>query len=409
MSLLLAIAIFFQASGQDDLEKLKKKVADLETEVEKMMEQKLDQAETGPAKTETANAFNPSITVFMNAAMRIDSAAVEAAGHGHGEESGEDDHDLIDDRFWFRGAELDFRGSVDAYVDAVLLLGIHQESNGEFGTHIEEGYGILKQIPILEAAPLGMKLKIGRYRAPLGSMNKLHQHDWPWTTAPLAVSTYLGSEGGTFFESGFAMEGLGLMMQLPSFEGTSLDFELHAARPGKIAITEEVEDPSNPAGVGKLNFFTELGEGNDLSIGLSGYFEELGNRVVVADFLYRWRPTGKFQSLVFGGEWHFVNRNIPGEEETSPNGGFLYLQYQLNWNVYLGARWDHIQGLEEEDEETDVYSAYVSYYTTEFFRMRLGYEHRSSDHEEDDGLNSVFMEFNFVFGSHPAEPWWVNR
>ncbi len=407
MSLLLAIAIFFQASGQDDLEKLKKKVADLETEVEKMMEQKLDQAETGPAKTETANAFNPSITVFMNAAMRIDSAAVEAAGHDHG--GGGSDPDFIDDRFWFRGGELDFRGSVDAYVDAVLLLGIHQESNGEFGTHIEEGYGILKQIPILEAAPLGMKLKIGRYRAPLGSMNKLHQHDWPWTTAPLAVSTYLGSEGGTFFESGFAMEGLGLMMQLPSFEGTSLDFELHAARAGEIAVTEEAEDPSNPAGVGKLNFFTELGEGNDLSIGLSGYFEELGNRVIVADFLYRWRPTGKFQSLVFGGEWHFVNRNIPGEEETSPNGGFLFLQYQLNWNVYLGARWDHVQGLEEVDEETDVYSAYVSYYTTEFFRMRLGYEHRASDHEEEDGLNSVFMEFNFVFGSHPAEPWWVNR
>ncbi len=407
MSLLLAIAIFFQASGQDDLEKLKKKVADLETEVEKMMEQKLDQAETGPAKTETANAFNPSITVFMNAAMRIDSAAVEAAGHDHG--GGGSDPDFIDDRFWFRGGELDFRGSVDAYVDAVLLLGIHQESNGEFGTHIEEGYGILKQIPILEAAPLGMKLKIGRYRAPLGSMNKLHQHDWPWTTAPLAVSTYLGSEGGTFFESGFAMEGLGLMMQLPSFEGTSLDFELHAARAGEIAVTEEAEDPSNPAGVGKLNFFTELGEGNDLSIGLSGYFEEPGNHVIVADFLYRWRPTGKFQSLVFGGEWHFVNRNIPGEEETSPNGGFLFLQYQLNWNVYLGARWDHVQGLEEVDEETDVYSAYVSYYTTEFFRMRLGYEHRASDHEEEDGLNSVFMEFNFVFGSHPAEPWWVNR
>ena len=407
MSIILAIAIFFQASGQDDLEKLKKKVNELETQVEKLMEEKLDQAETAPAKTESANAFNPSITAFLNAAMRIDNHTVEAAGHDHG--GGGTDPDLIDDRFWLRGAELDFRGSVDAYVDAVLLLGIHQESNGEFGIHPEEAYGILKQIPILEAAPLGMKLKVGRYRAPLGTMNLLHQHDWAWTTAPLAVSTYLGSEGGTFFESGFAMEGLGLMMQLPSFEGTSFDLELHAARAGKIAVTEEADDPSNPAGVGKLNFFTELGEGNDLSIGLSGYFEELGNRVIVADFLYRWRPTGEFHSLVFGGEWHFVNRHITGEEKTSPNGGFLFLQYQLNWHVYLGARWDHVQGLEEVEEETDVYSAYVSYYTTEFFRMRLGYEHRASDHEEEDGLNSLFVEFNFVFGSHPAEPWWVNR
>lgn len=407
MPVILAMAIILQASGQDDLEKLKKKVDELETQVEKLMEDRLDQEETSPGLAESANAFNPSITAFINGALRVDNRDVEAAGHGHGGGSG--DPDLVDDRFWLRGAELDFRGSVDAYVDAVLLLGIHQETNGEFGIHPEEAYGILKQIPILESAPLGMKIKIGRYRAPLGTMNLLHQHDWPWTTSPLAVSTYLGSEGGTFFESGFAVEGAGLMMQLPSFEGTALDLELHAARAGKIAVTEEAADPGNPAGVGKLNFFTGLGEGNDLSIGLSGYFEELGNRVIVADFLYRWRPTGEFQSLVLGGEWHFVNRHIAGEEETSPNGGFFYLQYQLNWNVYLGARWDHVQGLEDADEETDVYSAYVSYYTTEFFRVRAGYEHRRSDHEEDDDLQSFFLEFNFVFGSHPAEPWWVNR
>ena len=107
MSVLLAIAICFQASGQDDLEKLKKKVTDLETEVEKLMEEKLDQAETAPAKTESANAFNPSITAFLNAAMRIDNHTVEAAGHDHG--GGGSDSDLIDDRFWLRGAELDFR------------------------------------------------------------------------------------------------------------------------------------------------------------------------------------------------------------------------------------------------------------------------------------------------------------
>ena len=116
-----------------------------------------------------------------------------------------------------------------------------------------------------------------------------------------------------------------------------------------------------------------------------------------------------FNSLVLGGEWHFVDRQIGDEEETSPDGGFLFLQYQLNGNLYLGVRWDHAAALEEDDEITDVYSAYVSYYTTEFFRMRTGYEYRESDHEEDDDLHSLFLEFNFVFGSHPAEPWWVNR
>ena len=207
---------------------------------------------------------------------------------------------------------------------------------------------------------------------------------------------------------GVPWDGGGIMLQLPSFEGTALDLELHAARAGDISFTEEKSDAKQPAGIGRLNFFAQLAEEHDFSTGISGYFEE-DNSLLVVDFLYRWRPLGRFNSLVLGGEWHFVDRQIGDEEETSPDGGFLFLQYQLNWNIYLGVRWDHAAALEEDDEITDVYSAYVSYYTTEFFRMRTGYEYRESDHEEDDDLHSLFLEFNFVFGSHPAEPWWVNR
>ena len=56
MSIVIAVAIIFQVTGQDDLERLKKKVTDLETQVEKMMEEKLDQAETAPAKPTAAPA-----------------------------------------------------------------------------------------------------------------------------------------------------------------------------------------------------------------------------------------------------------------------------------------------------------------------------------------------------------------
>jgi hypothetical protein len=39
----------------------------------------------------------------------------------------------------------------------------------------------------------------------------------------------------------------------------------------------------------------------------------------------------------------------------------------------------------------------------------VGYEHRWSDNPTDDNVNSVFAEVNVVFGSHPTEPYWVNR
>ena len=45
----------------------------------------------------------------------------------------------------------------------------------------------------------------------------------------------------------------------------------------------------------------------------------------------------------------------------------------------------------------------------EFLRFRAGYEHRWSDIAADDGLDSFVAEVNVVFGSHPIEPYWVNR
>jgi len=42
-------------------------------------------------------------------------------------------------------------------------------------------------------------------------------------------------------------------------------------------------------------------------------------------------------------------------------------------------------------------------------RFRAGYEHRWSDAAAEDGINSFVAEVNVVFGSHPTEPYWVNR
>jgi hypothetical protein len=58
---------------------------------------------------------------------------------------------------------------------------------------------------------------------------------------------------------------------------------------------------------------------------------------------------------------------------------------------------------------TKSWSAYASYYTTEFLRFRLGFEHRQSDFAEQNDINTILLEINFVFGSHPTEPYWVNR
>jgi hypothetical protein len=38
----------------------------------------------------------------------------------------------------------------------------------------------------------------------------------------------------------------------------------------------------------------------------------------------------------------------------------------------------------------------------------VGYEHRERQGGDDD-LDTIFVQLTFVFGSHPVEPFWVNR
>jgi hypothetical protein len=77
--------------------------------------------------------------------------------------------------------------------------------------------------------------------------------------------------------------------------------------------------------------------------------------------------------------------------------------------VYVGGRYDYAQDIVDDSLATRVAAGYVSYYTSEFLRFRLGYEHRWSDIPLEDNVNSVMAEVNVVFGSHPTEPYWVNR
>ena len=90
-------------------------------------------------------------------------------------------------------------------------------------------------------------------------------------------------------------------------------------------------------------------------------------------------------------------------------GFYGWSQVQLTRDLYLGARYDRAEELDDSSLVTDTYGAYLSYYTTEFLRMRLGYEHTESDVGLLDDRDTALFELTFVFGAHPVHPYWVNR
>jgi hypothetical protein len=364
------------------------------------LENKIDAVSRATAGT----VLNPRTTAFINFAARADSKPV-----GDPADSSKE----IGDRSYLRTVELELQNAVDPYADAVAIISLENQAGQEFGVDAEEAYGLLKRLPLIESAPLGLKLKIGKFRAPFGVNNKIHMHDLPWTTRPLAISKYLGTEHGNFFESGFNPTGLDANFYLPSpIPGAILEANLDAVRAGDIGLSG-TSSTGQPAGIAHLTFSHDWSNEHILFVGASTYQEHgpAPTQMYGLDVTYKWAPSEERESKSFvaGGEF-LTGKHFPVDSAAvTPSGWFGYMQYQTSYWLYLGARYDCIEEPEDASLVTKAFAGYLSYYTTEFLRFRLGLERRWSDLPAENNLTTGIFEVNFVFGSHPTEPYWVNR
>lgn len=398
-----------------------KRIKDLEDQVQQLQIQMLQAAPEGeaaaapsqPAVQTIPGALNPAIAVASNFVSRADSQNVTNA-----------DGDRVDNKLNLREAEIDMRVPIDPYADGVLITAIESETPGKYGVDVEEGYVNLKKLPFLETMPAGLKLKIGRYRPLFGQTNVLHTHDLPTTFRSLPVQEFLGEEG-------FNANGFSANFFLPSWGNSNLDATVDLLTGGNIAVSPDQQ--ATISYLGHLRWFRTINDANTLQLGWSSYFHPEGNGVVAADihsadFFYRWKPIrmGEWKSYLIGGEFMFARKAYPGADEPpdvaqaivkdsiqpgdgKPFGYSLFTQWQINRRIYAGMRWDQTDILYNPDFNRKSVTPYLSYYFSEFLRFRIDYEHRWSDLSTEDGRNSVYLELNWIFGAHPAEPFWVNR
>ncbi|MBI2619990.1 MAG: hypothetical protein HYW57_07900 [Ignavibacteriales bacterium] len=384
------------AVADDDIEALEERLERRFAELENKL--------AALARSMSGVVFNPRTTAFINFAARADSRSVM-------DEEGVAE---IDNRPFLRSLEIDLRAPVDPYADAVAIFAVEDEASQGFAVDPEEVYGIIKRVPFLESAPLGLKLKFGKFRAPFGINNRLHLHDLPWTTRPLVVSKFLGTEHGEFFESGFSPVGVDLDFFLPSpIPGTTLEANLDVVRSGGLGLSGGAVG-KQPALLGRLNMSADWYNEHLLVFGASAYTErrKASGTLIGIDGTYKWSPSEQraSRSFVIGGEFFFGEKLVEdslGEILTiRPNGWYAYAQAQLSYWLYLGARFDWVTEPAADLTISRSIGFYASYYTTEFLRLRFGFERRTGS---SNGLNTVLFEVNFVFGSHPTEPYWVNR
>lgn len=405
---------------QDEIKKLQEQVLKMQVEfdaklkamqreIEKLKLQIPEEAATAPpppAAPSNPNVFNPSITAVSNFLWRIDDKRVFL--------DNDPAEDTIDDQINLREFELDMRASIDPYADGVAILALESEVAGDYDVDVEEAYARIKALPVdfLDPMPLGMKAKVGRFRTEFGRNNILHLHDLPQSTRPLVVEEFLGEEG-------HIANGLGLQMFLPWFEGdTTLELTTQIVQGGDLAVADGRKDYGY---LGNLRFFSQIDEENVFDIAAIAHYgvtdddDRFDATTLSLDVLYKWKPLaqGEYASFVLGGQLfysarEFVGPTATGHDET-PFGWYGFAQYQLDKPWYVGVRYDWTETIDDDDLVRSRIGPYISWYPSEFLRLRLTYEHTWSDLAIEDDLDTMMFEINWVFGAHPPEPFWVNK
>lgn len=428
LSLALSGAVFLPATawGQASvIEALKNQIAEMQQQMRQMMERIEQLEKEKAAEPETAQqpaaqpqsilgALNPAISVITNFVARADSKIVRNA-----------DGDRVDNKFNLREAEIDLRAPIDPYADGVLIASIESESPGKFSAGVEEGYVTIKKLPFLDEPPLGLKLKLGRFRPAFGKFNILHTHDLPTTFRSLPTAEFMGEEG--FIQNGASGN---FFIPTPWDAESSLDGTLEIFNGGDVAISPKSK--SGPAYLGHLRWYRTFQDAHSLDLGWSSYVHPAANGASAdfhgLDFMYRWKPLrqGEYKSFLFGGEAMFARHAYPKADEPpevahaisrrglqsgkgTPFGYSLFGQWQFDQRTYAGLRWDQTTTLFDPKLMRRSVTPYLSYYLSEFLRARLSYEHRWSDLFTENNRNSFFFELNWVFGAHPPEPFWVNK
>jgi hypothetical protein len=411
-ALILALKLNAQALDHED------RLLDLEAQVNSL-QSKLD-AVKNTAEQERPSAFNPSMSVVVdlmgqygfdpNAAEKAKHHAhahPHAHAHAHGHGHGHKHEDKFLNGVFIREVALGFRGAIDPWADAMVELSVGQHGVGEdWHFHVEEAYARLKQWPGLNYAPLGIEIKAGMFKTAFGRMNRIHLHNIPHVTYPLALRAFLGEEG-------YAAAGLSLSTSFALAQKSALTVFLEGVMGSAVPMQQEGATKV-PNAIAHAWFHQELADGHYLDLGASVLFGRRGEKesglftMLGGDLHYSYTPAGFGQDplFLFGAEVFAADDKA---QEPWALGGFTWAQTRLVGSSFVGVRWDVAPHEKKNKEHQHALGAYVGYYTTEFLRFRFGYEHVMPKFSSFAGDHRFMLSMNFVLGSHPVEPYFINR
>lgn len=450
IGLSLTCSAVAQAQEQaDELDQLRNRIEELENRLDQQTSSDPPATSATPATTTsgtgapTSNAFNPAISLILDAKYRnleLDPDTYQIGGfvpsgghggeegHGHGAGPGERGFSLDE-------SELTISANIDPYWLGYFTAGL---ADGEI--EIEEAY--IQNSGYVS----GLVAKAGRFFSAIGYVNQQHPHSWDFVDAPLVQkafhATNLGEDG----------------VQLRYVAPTDLFLELgvEGGRGANFPGSERNKNGFN-AGAVFAHLGGDIGFSNSYQIGASyrettavereyddedstgtaieNIFSDLKSKTWGVNFVWKWAPNGdpslrnfKFQAEYFrrkedgqlGYDFDDTTETFAQEGSYSSNQSGWYAQgvwqFMPRWRV--GARYDlldsgtleygpisdgsisrdDLQLLREHKPERT--TLMVDFSTSEFARFRLQFAQDKARFDQTD--NQVILQYIVSLGAHGA-------
>ncbi len=423
-----------EASGvealADELAKLKEVVRQAQeriTALEAELEQLAEEAEPGEQQEPMAEAPAPPSTGLRLIDISLDG--LFSAGASSARESDLrllelGAHDPKNRGFTVQNLELALSGAVDPYIrgDAFIVFQIDEE--GESVVEVEEAY-----LTTL-ALPAGLQVKAGTFFSSFGRLNVQHPHAWSFVDQPVVSSRFLGPDG---------LRGPGgqLNWLLPTSFFAEVSFGVQNSNgetatsfrsvpgeefAGRVLLDRDVRTAGDLLYLGRFSTSVDVTDSFTILTGASHVtgpnatgLEERTN-ITGIDFYGKWRPPVNERGWPFYTiQAELMTRAYEAAPQTL-EGSFLPGETLRDWGAYLQATWGFrtrwVAGMRfdwadaEGEAEADPLRAFrlrispnLSFFPSEFSKLRLQYNWDRADHLERDE-SSLFLQFELLYGAH---------
>jgi len=285
--------------------------------------------------------------------------------------------------------EVQVLANVDPYLSANVVLSL---PNGQ-PLGIEEGY------LALTPQPLGIGLRAGQLKVPIGRENMTHTHALPFVDKSL-VGTAVFGDGGL---DEVGVEGT-YLMPVPWYLLVTA-----SVLNGDNAVAFKSPNGRHLAGFGALKNVFDLSDDATAELGASYVAGRNANlqisQVAGAHLVLKWKPasdsTTKSAIVTFEGMYSHVPTAATSDSSVDTWGFYSFAQWQLARRWYLGGRYEYLRPAAVAPQQSMRESAILVLAPTEFSAFRLQF----SVHQPGGSAPQVFEAFlqaNFTLGAHPA-------